>query len=113
MPGLVGSQAPFIKTPLQRIHGKHAGIAADPDPVSHKVVRKMLVPAFNPRALKEQEPSLSRHIDGFVHKLVTTKMTEEGFDMRDVRYVTDIVLLKDAEVTPLTMHCVVVRLAGL
>lgn len=58
MAGTNKGRPPFIKTELQRIRGKHAGIAADPDPETHRVVRKMLAPAFNPRALREQEPAL-------------------------------------------------------
>lgn len=85
MAGLKG-QRPFIKTGLQRIPGEHAGIAADPDPEKHRAVRKMIAPAFNPRALKEQEPALHEHIDHFVDRL------EElgggaGLDMRDVGYI--------------------------
>ncbi|KAI1746168.1 cytochrome P450 [Xylaria scruposa] len=69
MAGTNRGRPPFIKTELHRIRGKHAGIAFDPDPESHRIVRKMLVPAFNPRALKEQEPALHVHIDNFISKL--------------------------------------------
>ncbi|KAI1176374.1 cytochrome P450 [Nemania sp. FL0916] len=75
-------RSPFIKTELQRIRGKHAGIAADPDPETHRVVRKMLAPAFNPRALKEQEPALHVHIDNFIRKLGDLA-GEQPADMRE------------------------------
>ncbi|KAI0194231.1 cytochrome P450 [Astrocystis sublimbata] len=82
MAGSNARSSPFIKTELQRIRGKHAGIAADPDPESHRPVRKMLMPAFNPRALKEQEPALHAHIDKFVNKLEDLA-GEHPADMRE------------------------------
>ncbi|RAH76706.1 cytochrome P450 [Aspergillus japonicus CBS 114.51] len=73
----------FIKTDFQHIGGKHAGIAADPDVEKHRAVRKMLAPAFNPRALKEQEPALHEHIDRFIQRLRELGTAERGVDMRD------------------------------
>ncbi|RAH75491.1 cytochrome P450 [Aspergillus aculeatinus CBS 121060] len=73
----------FIKTDFQHIGGKHAGIAADPDVEKHRAVRKMLAPAFNPRALKEQEPALHEHIDRFIQRLRELGTAEQGVDMRD------------------------------
>ena len=75
----------FIKTDFQHIGGEHAGIAADPDVEKHKAVRKMLAPAFNPRALKEQEPALHDHVNRFIGQLAKLGTTENGVDMREVR----------------------------
>jgi hypothetical protein len=69
MAGSTKGRSPFIKTEIQRWKGEHAGIAADPDPEKHRAVRKILSPAFNPRALKEQEPILHVHMDAFIRKL--------------------------------------------
>ena len=74
----------FIKTDFQHIGGEHAGIAADPDVEKHRAVRKMLAPAFNPRALKEQEPALHEHIDRFIRQLEKLGTGEQGVDMREV-----------------------------
>ena len=74
----------FIKTDFQHIGGVHAGIAADPDVEKHRAVRKVLAPAFNPRALKEQEPALHEHMDRFIRKLGEDGSKEEGLDMRHV-----------------------------
>ena len=67
---------------MQRVKGEHAGIAADPNPETHRVVRKMLAPAFNRRALKEQEPAVHQHIDRFIEKLGAE--SQDGADMREV-----------------------------
>lgn len=69
MAGSSKGKLPFIKTEIQRWKGEHAGIAADQDPEKHRAVRKILAPAFNPRALKEQEPILHLHIDAFLQKI--------------------------------------------
>lgn len=74
----------FIKTDFQHIGGDHAGIAADPDVEKHREVRKMLAPAFNPRALKEQEPALHGHIDRFIDQLEKLGTVDAGVDMREV-----------------------------
>ena len=74
----------FIKTDFQHIGGEHAGIAADPDVEKHRVVRKMLAPAFNPRAIKEQAPALHEHVDRFISQLQKFGSTERGVDMREV-----------------------------
>ena len=74
----------FIKTDFQHIGGEHAGIAADPDVEKHRAVRKMLAPAFNPRALKDQEPALHEHIDNFIQQLEKLGTGEKGVDMREV-----------------------------
>lgn len=74
----------FIKTDFQHIGGEHAGIAADPDIEKHKAVRKLLAPAFNPRALKEQEPILHDHVDRFIDQLGKFGTTDRGVDMREV-----------------------------
>lgn len=76
----------FIKTDFQHIGGEHAGIAADPDIEKHKAVRKLLAPAFNPRALKEQEPILHNHVDRFIDQLRNFGTTERGADMREVNF---------------------------
>jgi hypothetical protein len=64
------------------VKGEHAGIAADPNPETHRVVRKMLAPAFSRRALKEQEPAVHQHIDRLIEKLVLE--SKDGADMREV-----------------------------
>jgi len=46
----------------------------------------MIAPAFNPRALKEQEPALHEHIDRFVDRLEELG-GGSGLDMRDVGYI--------------------------
>ena len=74
----------FIKTDFQHIGGEHAGIAADPDVEKHREVRKMLAPAFNPRALKEQEPALHVHVDRFIDQLEKLGTVDAGVDMREV-----------------------------
>ena len=79
------SRPTFIKTDFQHIGGEHAGIAADPDVEKHREVRKMLAPAFNPRALKEQEPALHGHIDRFIHQLEKLGTLDGGVDMREVK----------------------------
>ncbi|KAF7537746.1 hypothetical protein G7054_g3474 [Neopestalotiopsis clavispora] len=68
MAGTTKGRPPFYKTEIQRWKGEHAGIAADQDPEKHRAVRKILAPAFNPRALNEQEPILHKYIDAFVTK---------------------------------------------
>ncbi|KAL8857192.1 MAG: hypothetical protein Q9178_006247 [Gyalolechia marmorata] len=73
----------FIKTDFQHIGGKHAGIAADPDVGKHQAVRKMLAPAFNPRALKEQEPALHDHVNRFIGQLAKLGTIDNGVDMRE------------------------------
>ena len=78
------SRPTFIKTDFQRIGGEHAGIAADPDVEKHREVRKMLAPAFNPRALKEQEPALHGYIDRFINQLEKLGTLDGGVDMREV-----------------------------
>lgn len=75
----------FLKTDFQHIGGEHAGIAADPDVEKHKAVRKMLAPAFNPRALQEQEPALHDHVDRFINQLEKLGTADEGVDMREVK----------------------------
>lgn len=86
MPGLSKDKSPFIKAEeIQRVKGEHAGIAADPNPETHRVVRKMLAPAFNRRALKEQEPAIHQHIDRLIEKLKIESKT--GTDMTEVRKV--------------------------
>lgn len=83
MPGLSRDKSPFIKAEeIQRVKGEHAGIAADPNPETHRVVRKMLAPAFNRRALKGQEPAVHQHIDRLIEKLEVE--SNEGADMREV-----------------------------
>ena len=83
MPGLSRDTSPFIKAEeIQRVKGEHAGIAADPNPETHRVVRKMLAPAFSRRALKEQEPAIHQHIDRLIEKLVLE--SKDGADMREV-----------------------------
>ena len=74
----------FIKTEFQHIDGEHAGIAAEADVEEHREVRKVLAPAFNPRALKEQEPALHGHIDRFVNQLEKLGTLDGGVDMREV-----------------------------
>ena len=74
----------FIKTDIQHLGGEHAGIAADPDVEKHREVRKMVAPAFNPRALKEQEPTLHAHVDRFVNQLEKRVALDGGVDMREV-----------------------------
>ena len=78
------SRPTFIKTDFQHIGGEHAGIAADPDVEKHREVRKMLAPAFNPRALKEQEPALHDHVDRFINQLEKLGSLDGGVDMREV-----------------------------
>ena len=78
------SRPTFIKTDFQHIGGEHAGIAAEPDVEKHREVRKMLAPAFNPRALKEQEPALHGHIDRFINQLEKLGTLDDGVDMREV-----------------------------
>ncbi|KAL8919063.1 MAG: hypothetical protein Q9172_005164 [Xanthocarpia lactea] len=73
----------IIMTDFQHIGGKHAGIAADPDVEKHKAVRKMLAPAFNPRALKEQEPALHDHVNRFIGQLAKLGTTDNGVDIRE------------------------------
>ncbi|KAF2182990.1 cytochrome P450 [Zopfia rhizophila CBS 207.26] len=72
----------WIKTDFQDVGGKHKGIAADEDVEKHRAVRKLLAPAFNPRALKEQEPALHGHIDNFINQLEKYGSAPEGADMR-------------------------------
>ena len=86
MSGSVKKNATFIKTDFQHIGGEHAGIAADPDVEKHRAVRKVLAPAFNPRALKEQEPALHEHVDQFIQQLAIKGQSPEGVDMREVRF---------------------------
>ena len=74
----------FIKTDFQHIGGEHAGIAADPDVEKHREVRKMPAPAFNPSALKEQEPALHGHVDRFINQLEKLGTSDPGADMREV-----------------------------
>ena len=78
------SRPTFIKTDFQHIGGEHAGIAAEPDIEKHREVRKMLAPAFNTRALKEQEPALHGHIDRFINQLEKLGTLDDGVDMREV-----------------------------
>ena len=79
-----GKRPTFIKTDFQHIGGEHAGIAADPDVEKHRAVRKKLAPAFNPRAIKEQEPALHEHVDRFINQLEKFGTTDKGVDMREV-----------------------------
>lgn len=83
MPGLSRDKSPFIKAEeIQRVKGEHAGIAADPNPETHRVVRKMVAPAFNRRALKEQEPAIHQHIDRLIEKVGDE--SKDGTDMTEV-----------------------------
>ena len=84
--GGTGKRPTFIKTDFQHIGGEHAGIAADPDVEKHRAVRKMLAPAFNPRALREQEPALHDHINRFISQLEKFGGTQRGVDMREVHH---------------------------
>lgn len=63
---------------------KHEGIAAERDPEKHRVIRKQLVPAFNPRALKEQEPALHTRMDTFIEKLALSGNNPKGINMPEV-----------------------------
>lgn len=84
MPGLSRDTSPFIKAEeIQRVKGEHAGIAADSNPETHRVVRKMVAPAFSRRALKEQEPAVHQHIDRLIDKLIF--QSRDGADMTEVR----------------------------
>jgi len=83
MAGSTKGRQPFIKTEIQRWKGPHAGIAADQDPVKHLAIRKILAPAFNPRALKEQEPILHVHMDAFIQKL-EEHSRKESINMSEV-----------------------------
>ena len=78
------SRPTFTKTDFQHIGGEHAGIAADPDVEKHREVRKMLAPAFNPRALKEQEPALHGRIDRFINQLKKLRTLDGEVDMREI-----------------------------
>jgi hypothetical protein len=86
MAGSNSKSKPFIKTNLQSWMKKHEGIAAERDPEKHRVIRKQLIPAFNPRALKEQEPALHVRVDIFIEKLVQSGNQPKGLNMPEVRY---------------------------
>ena len=86
--GGTGKRATFIKTDFQDIGGEHAGIAAAPDVQKHldkhRAVRKKLAPAFNPRALKQQELALHDDIYRFISQLEKFGGKDKGVDMREV-----------------------------
>ena len=96
LPGLSREKSPFIKAEeIQRVKGEHAGIAADPNPETHRVVRKMLAPAFNRRALKEQEPVVHQRIDRLIEKLEVE--SKGGVDMTEVCRLDDRLPAKERE----------------
>lgn len=74
----------FIKTDFQSHGGDNAGIATELDVEKHRAVRKMLAPAFSPRAIKEQEAALHGHVDHFIRQLEKLGTGEQGVDMREV-----------------------------
>lgn len=69
---------------LRRVRKLDEQNLADQDPEKHRAVRKILAPAFNPRALNEQEPILHKYIDAFVTKAADHSVNG-GVDLSEVR----------------------------
>ncbi|KAL0930690.1 cytochrome P450 [Colletotrichum truncatum] len=71
----------FVKSDLLDTGDKYEGLASERDVEKHRKARKQLAPAFSPRALKEYEPVIHRHIDELIHKLEESPATQEGVEL--------------------------------
>ncbi|KAK4180645.1 cytochrome P450 [Triangularia setosa] len=71
----------FVKSDLLDTGDKYEGLASERDIDKHRAARKQLAPAFSPKALRQYEPVLHKHIDGFVSKLEGSSAPHEGVDI--------------------------------
>ena len=72
----------FVKGELYH-DWKRPSIQSRLDEETHSRDRRLLGPAFSPKALKDQEPVLQRHIDTFIRQLgALGKPGGEGVDMK-------------------------------
>lgn len=74
----------FVKTSFQEIGENEPGITAEKDPEIHREIARKLHPAFSARALKELEPTLHEHVDGFINQVEKFGTSERGLDMTEV-----------------------------
>lgn len=58
------------------------GISGEPDPARHRVIARKLAPAFSTRSLRAYEPTINKHIDLFIQKMMEVGREKEGVDLR-------------------------------
>lgn len=75
----------FVKSDFLDTGDKYEGLASERDIDKHRVGRKQLAPAFNPRALKQYQPAIHEHVDEFIQKLEGLPVTEGGLEISPVR----------------------------
>lgn len=75
----------FVKSDLLDTGDKYEGLASERDIDKHRVGRKRLAPAFNPRALKQYQPTIHEHVDELVRKFEALPVTKDGLEISPVR----------------------------
>ncbi|KXJ94939.1 cytochrome P450 [Microdochium bolleyi] len=76
----VRNRETFVKTKFQDIGEKEPGVTAERDPEVHREVARKLRPAFSPRSLKAQEPTLNSHVDELIDRINTHGTTGRGIN---------------------------------
>lgn len=73
----------FVKTDLDGFgDGDNNGLLWERDPAKHREVSKKLSPAFKSKSIKEREPTMQGHIDGFVNRMKECGDTGRGVELR-------------------------------
>lgn len=73
-----------MKSDLLNTGDEHEGLASERDIDKHRAVRRQLAPAFSPRSLKQNEPTIHAHVDELVRTLKNSPATREGVNISQV-----------------------------
>jgi len=74
-----------VKSDLLDTGDKYEGLASERDIDKHRAGRKQLAPAFNPRALKQYQPTIHEHVDELIRKFEDLPVTKDGLEISPVR----------------------------
>ncbi|KAJ0166068.1 Isotrichodermin C-15 hydroxylase [Colletotrichum tanaceti] len=77
----INGRPAFVKSDLLDTGDKYEGLASERDIDKHRAARKQLAPAFSPRSLKQYEPAIHAHVDGFVAELRNSPAVGDGVDI--------------------------------
>lgn len=80
----VNGRPAFVKSDLLDTGDEHEGLASERDIDRHRASRRQLAPAFSPRALKQNEPTIHSRVDEFVRQLHSSPATHEGINISPV-----------------------------
>ncbi|KAK2611601.1 hypothetical protein N8I77_004934 [Diaporthe amygdali] len=72
----------FTRTDWLDLGEGEDGIIWERDPVRHRIVRKRLSPAFSVQSLNAKEPTLHKHIDYFLDRMLELGSAEGGVELR-------------------------------